>query len=93
MASEETPLLSDQIDSELEAAEELAIKQHEAVYNRFSSLQKRTIVSLISLAGLSPLLISGVFIPSIPQIARDLNTTGAVVKYVIIEAILYGKVA
>ena len=48
MASEETPLLANDGD--------IAAKQllHDAVYNRFSRLQKRTIVSLIALAGLSP---------------------------------------
>ena len=48
MALEETPLLSDDNDI---IAKKL---HHDAVYDRFSRLQKRTIVGLISLAGLSP---------------------------------------
>ncbi|EKM56177.1 uncharacterized protein PHACADRAFT_95579 [Phanerochaete carnosa HHB-10118-sp] len=63
-ASEETPLLDDDV------------RKHEEVYKRFRPSQKRVIVALISLAGLIPLFVSGTFIPSIPQIAKDLNTTG-----------------
>ncbi|GJE88175.1 MFS general substrate transporter [Phanerochaete sordida] len=66
--NEETPLLDD------------AVRKHEEVYNRFTPAQKRTITALISLAGLLPLFVSGTFIPSIPQIAKDLNTTGSVVN-------------
>lgn len=68
MANEETPLLDD------------AVRKHEEVYNRFTPAQKRTVTALISLAGLLPLFVSGTFIPSIPQIAKDLNTTGSVVN-------------
>ncbi|PSR70423.1 hypothetical protein PHLCEN_2v13674 [Hermanssonia centrifuga] len=79
MASEETPLL---LDGPIPPVDFAAAKEHELVYNRFTPLQKRTIIALISLAGLSPLLISGSLYPSIPQIARDLDTTGSVVRCV-----------
>lgn len=46
MATEETPLLGEVVDED--------IRKHEEVYNRFTPAQKRTITSLISLAGLLP---------------------------------------
>jgi len=35
---------------------------------------------IVSLTGLLPLFVSGTFVPSIPQIAKDLNSTGPVVS-------------
>ncbi|KAI0810795.1 MFS general substrate transporter [Irpex lacteus] len=75
---EQTPLLA---DSEVQ-------QKHDAVYSRFTKAQKRTILALIALAGLSPLFISGSFIPSIPQIAKDLKTTGAVVNIAVSLSII-----
>ncbi|KAJ7287301.1 MFS general substrate transporter [Mycena rebaudengoi] len=68
MASEETPLLL--------SAAEIA---HEALYNRFSPSRKRVIVALVSCSAILPMFASGSFIPSIPQIALDLGTTGSTV--------------
>ena len=47
MASEETPLLR-------EADESAAIHQHDAVYDRFSTSQKRIIVAVTALTGTFP---------------------------------------
>ncbi len=71
--------------------------QHNAVYDRFSSKKKKSIVALVSWCGLMPcrsrffptdvnkvdvvqVFASGSFFPTIPDIAKDLNTTGAVVR-------------
>ncbi|KAH7924084.1 MFS general substrate transporter [Leucogyrophana mollusca] len=80
MASEDSPLLLTQ---------EYA---HEAIYKRFTDSQKRTIVFVVSLAGLLPMFVSGTFVPSIPEIARDLDSTGAVVSLAISLSILSGAI-
>ncbi|KAJ7874836.1 MFS general substrate transporter [Mycena olivaceomarginata] len=72
MASEDTPLLVS--DAEL---------AHEALYNRFSPSRKRTIVALVSCSAILPMFASGSFIPSIPQIAADLNSTGPIVSFAV----------
>ncbi|KAJ8585735.1 MFS general substrate transporter [Rhizopogon salebrosus TDB-379] len=69
MASEETPLLT----SRDRAA-------HETIYDRFTPGQKRWIVLVVSFAGLSPMFVQATFVPSIPQIAKDLDTTYALVS-------------
>ncbi|KAG0708615.1 major facilitator superfamily domain-containing protein [Suillus ampliporus] len=50
------------------------------VYDRFSKAQKNFIVFAVSFAGLLPTFVTGTFVPSIPQIARDLDSTGAIVS-------------
>ncbi|KAJ7690704.1 major facilitator superfamily domain-containing protein [Mycena rosella] len=70
MASEETPLVF--------SSAEIA---HEAVYTRFSPSRKRVIVALVSCSAILPMFASGSFIPSIPQIALDLNSTGPIVSF------------
>lgn len=54
--------------------------EHQAAYDRFSAKEKRVIVTLVSFTGLIPLFGSGSFIPSIPQIAKDLHSTGEVIS-------------
>ncbi|KXN87022.1 Quinidine resistance protein 1 [Leucoagaricus sp. SymC.cos] len=66
MSSEETPLLPIQPD---------------LVYQRFSPQQRQILVSLVAWCGLLAPFISGTFLPSMPQIAADLNTTGEIVSY------------
>ncbi|KII89528.1 hypothetical protein PLICRDRAFT_109834 [Plicaturopsis crispa FD-325 SS-3] len=56
------------------------INPHDAVYERFTRPQKRIILSLVSWSGLLPLFVSGSFVPSIPQIARDFDTTGPIIN-------------
>ncbi|KAF7315208.1 MFS general substrate transporter [Mycena indigotica] len=77
MSLEDTPLLA--------SAAELA---HEAVYSRFTPSRKRIIVSLVSSSAILPMFASGSFIPSIPQIAKDLDTTGEVVSFAVSISII-----
>ncbi|KAG1749491.1 major facilitator superfamily domain-containing protein [Suillus lakei] len=74
MVSEESPLL--------------ASAAHEAIYDRFVSDQKRWIVFLVSFAGLLPMFVQATFVPSIPQIAKDLNSTHAAVSLTVSLSIL-----
>ncbi|KAJ7509483.1 MFS general substrate transporter [Mycena galericulata] len=53
---------------------------HEAVYRRFTPSQKGTISTLVSCSALIPLFAGGSFIPSVPEIARDLHSTPKVVS-------------
>ncbi|KAK0229247.1 MFS general substrate transporter [Armillaria nabsnona] len=70
MASKSTPLLNE-------------VSRHEEIYNRFSSGRKRTIVALVSWGALVPMFASGSFIPAIPQIAHDMNTTGTTISFAV----------
>ncbi|KAG2098539.1 major facilitator superfamily domain-containing protein [Suillus cothurnatus] len=66
----------------------LASTAHEAIYDRFTPDQKRWIVFVVSFAGLLPMFVSSTFVPSIPQIAKDLGSTHAVVSLTISLSIL-----
>lgn len=73
MASEETSLLtSERLPN--------VVFDHGDAYNRFTPLKKAMILAMVSFCGLLPLLISGSFVPLIPQIANDLHSTGSVVS-------------
>ncbi|KAK7679622.1 hypothetical protein QCA50_017333 [Cerrena zonata] len=87
MSTEESPLLGPP-----SLAPESGDLQHELVYTRFTPARKRYIVLLVSLAGLIPLLVAGSFIPSIPAIARDLDTTGAVVSLAVSVSLLTNSI-
>ncbi|KAJ3565069.1 hypothetical protein NP233_g7878 [Leucocoprinus birnbaumii] len=82
MASEETPLLSDV----------LRPSEHESVYERFSPLHKKLIVATVAWCGLMPLFLSGTFSPSIPQMARDLDTTAESVGFAVSLSVLSSAV-
>ena len=43
--------------------------------------------------GFTTVLVSGSFVPCIPQIARELETTGSVIKYVSPLCVTFGSVA
>ncbi|KIM79780.1 hypothetical protein PILCRDRAFT_73747 [Piloderma croceum F 1598] len=75
MSSEETPLLIEQ-------------RNHNTVYNRFTRRQKRVIVAVVSWTGLLPLFVSGSFIPTIPQVAYDLDSSGPVISLEVSLSIL-----
>ncbi|KIY69847.1 MFS general substrate transporter [Cylindrobasidium torrendii FP15055 ss-10] len=64
---EGSPLLQDDTES-------VVVEDHEAVYDRFSVRTKRMILALVSWSAILPLFASGIFIPTIPQIAKDLNS-------------------
>ncbi|KZV75775.1 MFS general substrate transporter [Peniophora sp. CONT] len=90
MTDEQTPLLSDSVPtrpSDVDSETQRAVA-HQAVYSRFSEKKKAFIVFLVSWAGLIPFFVSGSFVPSIPQIARDFDTTGAVVNLAVSLSIL-----
>ncbi|KAF5349687.1 hypothetical protein D9756_008816 [Leucocoprinus leucothites] len=53
------------------------------LYDRFSPAKKRLIVAIVSWGGLVPFFTSGTFIPSIPQIAKELDTTGEAVSWAV----------
>ncbi|CAL1703109.1 unnamed protein product [Somion occarium] len=85
MASENSPLFGTPTDDTGEI-------QHEAVYLRFSPTRKKVIVAIVSLAGLIPLFVSGSFIPSIPQIALDLDSTGAIISLAVSVSVLTNSI-
>ncbi|KIK92690.1 hypothetical protein PAXRUDRAFT_560563 [Paxillus rubicundulus Ve08.2h10] len=72
MSAEESPLLQYQPGHRARA--------HEEIYNRFSKAQKKAIVAIVSFAGFVPLFVSGSFVPSIPQVAKELDSMPAVVS-------------
>ncbi|KAF8643037.1 hypothetical protein AX16_009238 [Volvariella volvacea WC 439] len=76
MSSEESPLLSPSNNVSSYTRQ----LQHDLVYERFSRWKKRVIVVMVAWCGLIPLFVSGTFIPSIPQIAKDLGSTGEVIS-------------
>ncbi|KAG1750879.1 major facilitator superfamily domain-containing protein [Suillus lakei] len=63
--------------------EDLHVADDLDVYDRFNKAQKNFIVFAVSFAGLLPMFVTGTFVPSIPQIAHDLDSTGAVVSLAI----------
>jgi MFS family permease len=79
MASEETtPLLSTTPGHE----------RLDDVYLRFSSTKKNIILAMVSGCGVINYSMIGTFTPSIPQIAKDLNSTGAVVNIAVSISVL-----
>jgi len=83
MSSEDSPLLG---------SNDPEVIQHEAVYLRFTPAQKRVIVAVVSASGLVPFFVSGTFIPAIPQISKELNSTGAVISLAVSLSILTNSV-
>ncbi|KAJ3553244.1 hypothetical protein NP233_g12692 [Leucocoprinus birnbaumii] len=65
MTTEETPLLQ---------------TNDKDIYERFSARQKGVLVAIVSWGGLVAFFTSGTFVPSIPQIAKDLDSTGQVIS-------------
>jgi len=70
MASEESPLLTTRDGA----------THKTTIYERFTPGQKRWIVTVVSLAGFLPMFVQATLVPSIPQIAKDLNSAHAVVS-------------
>ncbi|KAF8875623.1 hypothetical protein BD779DRAFT_1678134 [Infundibulicybe gibba] len=71
--NEETPLLTPTLNDERKT-------KPDDVYNRFNSQEKKLIVALVSWYGLMPFFVSGCFVPSVPQIARDLESTATTIR-------------
>ncbi|KIK36302.1 hypothetical protein CY34DRAFT_531693 [Suillus luteus UH-Slu-Lm8-n1] len=74
MVSEESPLL--------------ASTGHPLIADRFTLHKKRWIMYVVSFAGILPMFVQATFVPSIPQIAKDLNSTYATVSLSISLSIL-----
>ncbi|KAG2064063.1 MFS general substrate transporter [Suillus decipiens] len=66
----------------------LASTTHEPIDDRFAPHEKRWIVFLVSCAGLLPMFVQATFVPSIPEIAKDLYSTHAVISLSISVSIL-----
>ncbi|PPQ91937.1 hypothetical protein CVT25_000980 [Psilocybe cyanescens] len=80
--------MAQNIGNDSEATPLLIKIKHEEVYLRFKPAQKRVILAIVSITGLLPLFVSGTFVPSIPQIAKDLNSNGIVVSWAVSLSIL-----
>ncbi|PPQ83211.1 Transporter [Psilocybe cyanescens] len=76
------------IGNDSEATPLLVKIKHEDVYLRFKPAQKRVILAIVSATGLLPLFVSGSFVPSIPQIAKDLNSNAIMVSWAVSVSIL-----
>ncbi|KAH7890112.1 major facilitator superfamily domain-containing protein [Phlebopus sp. FC_14] len=74
MATEESPLLAEQYEQRSSSP------HSDEIYDRFSRSQKNTISFIVSFAGLVPMFVAGSFVPSIPQIAKDLDASPATVS-------------
>ncbi|KAF8888355.1 major facilitator superfamily domain-containing protein [Infundibulicybe gibba] len=83
-ATEETPLLTPTPN------DELLETKYDPVYDRFNSREKKLIVALVSWCGLMPYFVSGCFFPSVPQIARDLESTATMISLSIFAAAIGG---
>ncbi|KDR82156.1 hypothetical protein GALMADRAFT_135518 [Galerina marginata CBS 339.88] len=70
----------------------LLYSKHEEVYRRFKPAQKRVILAIVSVTGLLPFFVAGSFIPSIPQIAEDLDSSGAIVSLAVSLSILASSI-
>ncbi|KIY74134.1 MFS general substrate transporter [Cylindrobasidium torrendii FP15055 ss-10] len=68
--------------------EETPLLTKTSVYDRFTRRKKRVIVGLVSWCGLMPLFTTGSFFPTIPDIARDLNSSGAVISLAVSLSVL-----
>ncbi|KAI0746709.1 MFS general substrate transporter [Daedaleopsis nitida] len=86
-ATETSPLLAVRILDHSDVApsgpcseDAIAAAKHDLLYDRFSPRQKRAILLLLSWTGIIPFLVSGSFVPCIPQIARELDSTGSIVN-------------
>ncbi|TFL01039.1 major facilitator superfamily domain-containing protein [Pterulicium gracile] len=88
---EHTPLLisSDpEIGYQRDAGHAQKVASHQAVYDRFSRGEKYRIVTLVAFTGLIPLFVSGSFVPSIPQMAIDLDSTAEVISLAVSISVL-----
>ncbi|TDL18887.1 MFS general substrate transporter [Rickenella mellea] len=74
--SEATPLLPSPPDTKIDP------------YGHFSRLRKRLIVTIVSCCGLLSLFVSGCFIPSIPRIAEELDSTPSIINLAVSLSIL-----
>ncbi|KAF8499336.1 MFS general substrate transporter [Hysterangium stoloniferum] len=57
--------------------------QADKVYDRFTPTHKRLITCLVAMAGAMESIVLGSFLPCVPAVAKDFNTTGVVINNVI----------
>ncbi|KAF5317672.1 hypothetical protein D9619_012519 [Psilocybe cf. subviscida] len=77
MASADSETFPDEATPLLDAA-----AKHEEIYKRFKPARKRVILGIVSF------FVSGIFVPSIPQISRDLNSTPSTVSLAVSISVL-----
>ncbi|TCD61852.1 hypothetical protein EIP91_007842, partial [Steccherinum ochraceum] len=80
MSSEQTPLLEAATAVDEQNVLEETRQERDPIYDRFTSAQKRAIVLHVTFSGVIPLFVSGSFIPSLPQIAKEFNSTGPIIN-------------
>ncbi|KAJ3572662.1 hypothetical protein NP233_g2933 [Leucocoprinus birnbaumii] len=68
MTTEETPLLRNENDT---------------VHDRFSSRRKKVLLTIVSLGSLVTFFTSGTFIPTIPLIVKELNSTEGMISFAV----------
>ncbi|KAG7086356.1 hypothetical protein E1B28_002316 [Marasmius oreades] len=69
-----------------------AREAHNIIYERFSRREKAVVVSIVSYVGIIPLFVSGTFFPSIPDIAKDLDTNAEMVNLAVSVAVLAASI-
>ncbi|KZT74125.1 MFS general substrate transporter [Daedalea quercina L-15889] len=79
MTTEESPLLGHNVSAE---ADEAAYEEElqDDVYKRFTTKQKRMIVAVVSWTALIPLFVSESFVPTVPAVAKEFDSTGEIIN-------------
>ncbi|KAF8499335.1 MFS DHA1 amino acid exporter [Hysterangium stoloniferum] len=57
--------------------------QADKVYDRFTPTHKRLITCLVAMSGVMETIVLGSFLPCVPAVAKDFNTTGVAINNVI----------
>ncbi|KIK97647.1 hypothetical protein PAXRUDRAFT_824756 [Paxillus rubicundulus Ve08.2h10] len=77
---ERTPLLDEGHNAPLDNVNNQDQRPAEDVYSRFNHRQRRSILFLVASAGLITMLVWKSFVPSIPQVAKELDSDEATVS-------------
>ncbi|KAF7981267.1 hypothetical protein HWV62_34157 [Athelia sp. TMB] len=82
---QQTPV--NQLDLDQEQSGDLETRRRDApipdIYDKFSKSRKQAIVAVVAFAALLAPFASSAFLPSIPQISHDLNTSEAAINYTV----------
>ncbi|VDC03564.1 unnamed protein product [Peniophora sp. CBMAI 1063] len=78
------------VDAEAACEQERDERAHAAMYARFTEPQKRLILALVSFAGLTQMFVTGSFITSIPAVAREFESTPALINLAVSASIITG---
>ncbi|TFK18679.1 MFS general substrate transporter [Coprinopsis marcescibilis] len=90
LPQESTPLLTN--DAESGVVETTKDGAAGDIYDHFNNRRKWSILAMVSASGLLPLFVGGSFVPSIPQIARDLDSTPTIISMAISISILASSI-